>query len=84
MHENKIAKSLQKRMIWLRKLKKNVVITEDRTDDRCSGWYKNSISHVGNEPPFYLETTEESYCIEDYKRTCISTVHGFISATRRF
>ena len=64
---------------------KNVVITEDRTDDgRCCGWYKNSNGHVENEPPFYLETTEESHCVVDYKRTCILMVHGFISATRRF
>ena len=45
---------------------------------------KIKISHVENEPPFYLETTEKSYCIEYYKWSCIVTVHGFISATRRF
>ena len=43
-----------------------------------------SISHVDNEPPFYLETTEELHCIVDYKGTSILTVRGFISATRRF
>ena len=48
------------------------------------GWYKNKISHVENEPPFYLETTEKSHCLKYYKWTCIVTVHGFISATRRF
>ena len=30
-----------------------------------------------NEPPFYLETTEESYCVVDYMRICILTVHRF-------
>ena len=85
IHEKKIAKSLQKRLIWLRKLKSKCCHNQDRTDDgRCSGWYKNSNCHVENEPPFYLETTEELHCKVDYKSTCILTVHGFISATRRF
>ena len=59
MHEKKIAKSLQKQLIWLRKLKSKCWKTEDRTDDnRFRGWYKNRPSHVRRDrPPFYLYAT---------------------------
>ena len=89
IHEKKIAKSLQKRLTaGLRKLKSKCWIKNRGSNRRrqrvVAGIKIVSTSHVENEPPFYLETTEELHCKVDYKGTCILTVHGFISATRRF